>query len=204
MSDYAPARPILGKLMSILDERPGLDPPPGRSGDVIAGGTRGATVQARFGHGLDPALTLLPVVTARVGTKRAGMDQVTSWAHRAQFPGESASAASAREFVHVHLIEHGFSGLVEDVCLVASELATNAVLHAQTPFTVTLRGDSTSVLLTVRDGSPLAPLLVAARVMDEGGRGIAIVRQLSHRWGTTTSTDGAKSVWAWFDRHPIS
>ena len=132
------------------------------------------------------------------------MDQVTSWAHRAQFPCDSASAARAREFVRVRLVQHGFSSLVEDARLVASELATNAVLHAQTPFTVTLRGDDHSVLLTVRDGSPLTPLLVTAQGMDERGRGIAIVGRLSHSWGTAASTDGAKSVWAWFDKHPIS
>jgi anti-sigma regulatory factor (Ser/Thr protein kinase) len=111
---------------------------------------------------------------------------------------------TAREFVQVHLTRHGLSGLVEDVRLVASELATNAILHAQTAFTVALQGDNQSVLLTVRDGSPLVPPVVAAPLMDEAGRGIGIVAHLSHSWGTTTSPKGTKSVWARFDEHPIS
>jgi anti-sigma regulatory factor (Ser/Thr protein kinase) len=129
--------------------------------------------------------------------------QVTSWTHQTELPGDLASAALAREFVRFHLIEHGLPGLVEDLRLVTSELATNAIRHAQTTLTVTLQGDNESVLLTVRDGSALAPLPRLAPVVETGGRGLAIVDRLSHRWGTTPSADGGKSVWAWFDKHPI-
>ncbi|QWZ08729.1 ATP-binding protein [Nocardioides panacis] len=120
---------------------------------------------------------------------------------QAEFASNSASAAMAREFVTAHLEEHHLPDLVEDVRLVVSELATNAIRHARTPFTVILRGDPTSLLLTVRDGSPLAPLMVIAQVMDTRGRGVAIVAALSQRWGSSTASDGAKSVWARFDRH---
>ena len=132
------------------------------------------------------------------------MDRVTLWWHKTELPGDLASAALAREFVRVHLVEHGFPGLVEDLRLVASELATNAILHAQTTFTVALLGDHESVLLTVRDGSALAPVRLLAPVIDTGGRGLAIVAELSHSWGTTPNTDGGKSVWAWFDKHALS
>ena len=132
------------------------------------------------------------------------MYQVTSWTHEIELPGDPASAALAREFVRIHLVEHGFSGLVEDMCLVTSELATNAILYAQTTFTVTLDGDHESVRLTVRDGSAIAPVLRSASVLGMGGRGLAIVDRLSHRWGTTPNTDGGKSVWAWFDKHSLS
>ena len=47
------------------------------------------------------------------------------------------------------------------------------------------------------DKDPLTVTVASAK-------GVAGSWQLSHRWGTTTSTDGAKSVWAWFDRHPTS
>ena len=133
------------------------------------------------------------------------MQPGTSWSHQIELPGDLASASLAREFVRVHLVEHRSPGLVEDVRVVTSELATNAVLHAQTAFTVTPRGDHESVLLTVQDGSPnVAPVVVAGAAMDEGGRGLLIVARLSHRWGTSTGSDGAKSVWARFDKHPIS
>ena len=69
---------------------------------------------------------------------------------------------------------------------------------------MTLQGDNESVLLTVRDGSALAPVLLRAPVIDTAGRGLVIVERLSHRWGTAPNTDGGKSVWAWFDRHSLS
>lgn len=130
------------------------------------------------------------------------MYQVTSWSHQSELPADLGSTALAREFVGVHLV----TGLVEDVTLVTSELATNAILHAQTTFSVTLQGKKESVLLTVRDGSAVAPdVLVAQPInMGTGGRGLAIVAELSDRWGTTPNTDGGKSVWARFDKRPLS
>mgnify|MGYP003297045708 CR=1 FL=1 len=41
-------------------------------------------------------------------------------------------------------------------------------------------------------------------VLGTGGRGLAIVERLSHRWGITPSADGGKSVWAWFDKDSFS
>lgn len=88
--------------------------------------------------------------------------------------------------------------LNDDVALVVSELATNAMVHAQTPFTVSLQVTQT-LLLTVADGSPAEPVLVAARVLDPGGRGLTIVALLSRDWGAYQHPDGGKSVWAEFD-----
>ena len=83
------------------------------------------------------------------------VEKLSSWVRQAEFVGDGASAALAREFVTEHLVEHQLSDLVEDVRLVVSELATNAILHARTSYTVRLHRDATSLLLTVRDGSPL-------------------------------------------------
>ena len=124
-----------------------------------------------------------------------------SWSYESDFDAEIASVFAAREFVQRHLSHHGCSHLVDDVRLVVSELATNAVLHAQTPFTVTLAGGHRSVLLTVRDGSPVSPVQMAAHVLDTRGRGMSLVSQISSAWGVTPAVDThhAKSVWASFD-----
>lgn len=91
--------------------------------------------------------------------------------------------------------------LVEDACLVVSELATNAMVHARTPFTVGVAGGEESVRLTVRDGAAESPRQVAAKLMDTGGRGLHIVEQLSSSWRVSdAAADGhAKCVWASFD-----
>jgi anti-sigma regulatory factor (Ser/Thr protein kinase) len=125
--------------------------------------------------------------------------QTTLWSHETVLAAGAMSASQAREFVRFHLQEHHLPQLVEDVRLVVSELATNAVTHAGTPFTVVLLADEGRVLLTVQDGSPSPPSQLAAQALDTGGRGLFIVNMVSRRWGVDVSPDGMKSVWATFD-----
>jgi two-component sensor histidine kinase len=101
--------------------------------------------------------------------------------------------------VRGHLVDHFHRDMVDDVRLVASELATNALVHAQASFTLTIEGDHRSVLLTVRDGSTLLPVQVNAQLHSTSGRGLSIVDQLSQRWGAAFDATGTKSVWAWFE-----
>ena len=66
------------------------------------------------------------------------MASVTAWWHEQIFAVEPPSVALARDFVCQHLVAHHQTHLVDDVRLVVSELATNAVVHAQTRFGVCL------------------------------------------------------------------
>jgi len=120
------------------------------------------------------------------------------WSHQATFECSPLSARQARAFVSQHLEGHGLTYLVEPVRLVTSELATNAVLHAQTAFTVTLEGSERRVLLTVRDDSRSLPARRAARATDAGGRGLEIVSIVSLGWGVDEDASGSKGVWASF------
>lgn len=122
----------------------------------------------------------------------------TSWNHQVALPTEGVSAREARRFVQSRLIEHGLDDLVDDVQLAASELATNAVVHARTPFTVCLCEEEASVLLSVRDGSGGSPAPVDAPPTGLGGRGLAIVAQISSQWGVRREPDGSTAVWAVF------
>ena len=56
------------------------------------------------------------------------------WSHETHLAAEAISASQARVFVSRHLLAHDLANLVDDVRVVVSELATNAMLHAQTPF----------------------------------------------------------------------
>jgi anti-sigma regulatory factor (Ser/Thr protein kinase) len=90
--------------------------------------------------------------------------------------------------------------LVDDVQLVVSELVTNALLHANPPFTVILAAFERTVRLEVLDGgSYLVPSLVVAQSLETTGRGVAIVEAMSRDWGVTSGSSGGKSVWAEFD-----
>jgi hypothetical protein len=75
-------------------------------------------------------------------------------------------------------------------------LATNALVHAQTAFSVTLSAGETRVLLTVRVHSLALPERRAPRALDETGRGLEVVEMVSLEWGLNEDGAGSKSVWA--------
>lgn len=126
------------------------------------------------------------------------MNQIPGWSHETVLAAEPASASKARDFVCEHLVAHDLLYLVEDVRLVASELVTNAMVHARTPFVVTLSERDGVVRLAIRDGSTSVPVRTTPQVMDMGGRGLMLVELLSHEWGASTDGSGSKSVWASF------
>ena len=125
------------------------------------------------------------------------------WCHEIVLAADAASARRARSFVTRQLVEHRLAYLVDEVRLVASELATNAVVHAATEFTVVLEGEVTSVLLTVRDGSSGSlPRLNIAPATAASGRGLHIVDVVSQEWGVGDPEGAPTSVWARFGRRP--
>ena len=115
-----------------------------------------------------------------------------------------ASVGVARRFVRDLLA--GDAGADEDVAadddtvdtvlLLASELVTNAILHAHTPVELGVCVDGGRALVCVADRMPdSAPLTPRDHSRDRpGGRGLALVADLSDQWGTTTFT-GGKTVW---------
>jgi hypothetical protein len=119
------------------------------------------------------------------------------WSHNTRLVAEPLSAPRARAFVCQHLLEHQLAHLIGTVRLVASELATNAVVHAQTAFTLTLAEIDQTVVLALRDDSTSLPRLSPSQVSDIGGRGLRIVNALSLDWGISTDS-GSKTVWASF------
>jgi anti-sigma regulatory factor (Ser/Thr protein kinase) len=129
------------------------------------------------------------------------MDPMPIWSYDVRMAAVPASASRARDFVTAHLLERGLWGLVDDVQLVVSELATNAMLHASSPFTVGLRMVEGVVTLTVRDESPAPPTTAAGDALDSSGRGMVIVEHVSRGWGVVVGDDGTKAVWASFVAH---
>lgn len=124
--------------------------------------------------------------------------RVAGWSTDLHLSVQPGSVARARDFVHGHLCHHLLAYLADDVELVVSELVTNAMVHAQTPLRVSLHGFEQTLLLEVEDGSEADPVRVVAPLLAPGGRGIAIVHELSRDWGVIARPEGGKSVWAEF------
>ena len=126
----------------------------------------------------------------RVGTVTTGSSRSQSWS------GEDADVADARRFVASCLAANGLVSTVADACLVAGELATNAIVHTHGPFTITVATAIDSVLLTVGDESPTVSRTPRPPEWEDRGRGLAIVAALSTDWGVTSEAHRGKSVWA--------
>ena len=86
----------------------------------------------------------------------------------------------------------------ENMVLVASELATNALEHGRPPTSLTLSADTREYLLDVCDSDVnTAPVVAGARPTGAGGFGLVIARRLSQDVGWYTTHD-TKHVWAIF------
>ncbi len=113
-------------------------------------------------------------------------------AQRRRFDPEAISARDARSFVAAALPD--LDGLDTRVALAVSEVASNAILHARTPFTVCVVVDTNRVRVEVTDEDPRMPVRQDYAADSVTGRGLAIVEQLSDRWGAD-GHDGDKTVW---------
>jgi len=128
------------------------------------------------------------------------MHQPPRYFQQTTFEAHPRSIGMVRDLVASVPTEHLPTHLVGDLVLVADELATNALTHAGTAFTVSVERVEATVLLTVTDGSSRLPQQRASSDdMPLGGRGLAIVAVLSRHWGVDAQPSGAKSVWAAFD-----
>ncbi|MER7165375.1 ATP-binding protein [Micromonospora sp. NPDC000207] len=88
----------------------------------------------------------------------------------------------------------------EQMALVATELATNALRHGLPPTIVTLFSADECLLLDVADHDlGTVPELADTRPAESGGRGLLLARQLSLDvgWYATATT---KHIWATFPR----
>jgi anti-sigma regulatory factor (Ser/Thr protein kinase) len=78
---------------------------------------------------------------------------------------------------------------------VVSELATNAVVHARTAFTVQVEYDDAYIKVSVIDGKPLARASVRQfSDITTTGRGLRLVQLLGESWGVE-QTPTTKTVW---------
>lgn len=156
----------------------------------LGGTAQGAT---RRGQDLAPVRLVDPGPRSRGAT----LDR-PRWSYQALLPSDPRSASFARELVCHRLTEHDLQHLVHDVRLVASELATDAVLRTPRPFVMSLRGDDRLVLLGVRESSRSAPVQPRWRALATRGRGLSIVDSLTDDWGVRRGP-GGRGVWATFD-----
>ena len=134
----------------------------------------------------------------------------------ALFGPDPSAVGPARAFVRDTVSKWGGDAVVDDAVLIASELVTNAIVHAGTPAEVSCAlvrgfgGEATAVRVAVSDRHPgrAIPALNGARedelgtsegstldnAVSESGRGLYLSAQLASSWGVQY-THAMKQVW---------
>lgn len=111
-------------------------------------------------------------------------------------PQALISAAAARRFVQEKVQEWGLEPILDDALLVASELAANAVTHADSPCRIRLSLNQSALRIDVIDTGAGTPEPQPASFTEEHGRGLHLVSALTHAWGLEVVPGEGKLVWA--------
>jgi sigma-B regulation protein RsbU (phosphoserine phosphatase) len=129
---------------------------------------------------------------------------------RIRFPADHSSPGAARTAVRSVITDVGLTDVLDEALLLTTELATNAVVHARTALDLEIVADPDSITVTVMDfrTGPITHNRAQAtpngstrpvEQLEERGRGLLLVDQLSTYWGTLHFPDG-KGVWFRLDR----
>jgi anti-sigma regulatory factor (Ser/Thr protein kinase) len=111
----------------------------------------------------------------------------------ATFPNTPSSVPAARRLVEEVLAEDP-PELRDRVKLMVSELATNAVKHANSDFTIEIQRSDDMLRVTLSDSGRGRPAQRAPSDDDPNGRGLIIVQAMSDHWGIDDRAPG-KAVW---------
>lgn len=129
----------------------------------------------------------IAVLIARL--RRLDENRRVSWT----LPADPAAVRRARGLVRTQLAEWQLDDLSYSTELLASEMITNALNYATGPIELRLLLERT-LFCEVLDRSAALPRLRHAADDDENGRGLVIVSQMAHRWGSRRTAAG-KVVW---------
>jgi anti-sigma regulatory factor (Ser/Thr protein kinase) len=121
-------------------------------------------------------------------------DRATADIRRVSLTAQPQAPRAARELAAAACSQWGCSHLVPTATLVASELTTNAVVHAGTELEVSISRFGPRIRVAVRDHSSRPPTPRSVEPEAPSGRGMLLVAALSS-WGVLL-TQGGKVVWA--------
>ena len=113
---------------------------------------------------------------------------------QAHFDADTRSVRDARTFVATTLRAWRIDDLEPAASLLAGELATNAVVHAGTPYRITLELGPPNLRVLVEDLSPALPTRRSLEPTATSGRGLSMVDALALDWGARPADEG-KVVW---------
>src|SRR3954447_15130257 len=111
------------------------------------------------------------------------------------------SCAETRHAMRDFCERSNIANLADDAELLASEIATNAIVHSATLITVLAVVRGGELVVTVSDDGHMRPVVRSMHDDTESGRGMHVVDELAGAWGVTPR-DFGKTVWFAFPRCP--
>jgi DNA-binding NarL/FixJ family response regulator len=111
-------------------------------------------------------------------------------------PHELTSVATARRFVSQQVTDWQAEPLLADAVLVISELATNAITHADSSCRIRLSLTAATLRIDVIDAGSGTPEPQLADLTSEHGRGLGMVAAVAAAWGMEAIPGDGKLVWA--------
>jgi len=145
------------------------------------------------------------VTSAQAPDLTDGRDQIRAPLDQNQMllTADPESVKAAREFTAETLRCWQLDELMDEGVMIASELVTNAVRHgacaggpASGKVGLSWQRHVGRVICVVTDGSTMPPVLMAADMDAESGRGLHVVDALAAGWGWTMVGGAEKAVWA--------
>lgn len=113
-----------------------------------------------------------------------------------ELPRALTSVRTARKFISDKLTEWSLEQLLDDALLVASELATNAITHADSKCRLRLSLHAATLRIDVLDTGAGTPEPQPPSWTEEHGRGLHLVAALTTAWGLEVVPGDGKLVWA--------
>lgn len=113
--------------------------------------------------------------------------------HSRTFGPDASEVSAARHFVAAVLEDWRLD--CDDLPLLVSELATNAVLHARSDFEVAVVKEADHVRVEVFDENTRLPSFAVAPPDAYSGRGLLLLRELASAWGVESHSQVGKTIW---------
>ena len=110
-------------------------------------------------------------------------------------PSLPRSVGELRRFAVASSRDQGFTGDCDALALLVSEVATNALLHGRGEVRLSVAQRAGRLRVEVADGSDRLPQRREASLDAQGGRGLALLEELSDTWGVQALPLRGKVVW---------
>ncbi|WP_141206663.1 ATP-binding protein [Streptomyces griseorubiginosus] len=127
------------------------------------------------------------------------MPENEPWEYTLYIPNDPRAVTVARRTLRLILTMHGLIRLVDTAELLAAELVSNAVRHTKGPAALRVRWAVGVLRIGAWDADPRPPEPPGEfGLMEEGGRGLAMVQACADLWGWQPLVRGGnrgKFVW---------